>query len=175
MGLSRVKSFMILIGSLGFLAGAGNGLAETGPDTVVLDSLAEFYEPVQFNHAVHVDLAEGKCAKCHHHTTGAAPLEPRCLECHKGGSDGGVYACRDCHPLKRFEADYLAALDGDRQRFHLDKPGLKGALHRNCLTCHVENGGPAGCQDCHARNAKGDALFRADIVAPPPGQPTGGH
>ena len=175
MGLSRVKSFMFLIGALGFLAGAGNGFAETGPDAVVLDSLAEFYEPVQFNHAAHIDLAEGKCAKCHHHTTGAVPLEPSCLQCHKGGLDGGVYACRDCHSSKRFEADYLAALDGDRQRYHLDKPGLKGAYHRNCLGCHTENGGPAGCQDCHPRNAKGDALFRADIVAPAAGQESGGH
>lgn len=175
MGLSRGKRFMFLIGMLGVLASAGNGYAETGPDSVVLDSLAELYEPVQFNHLMHVDLAEGKCAKCHHHTTGAPPVESRCLECHKGGVDGGVYACRDCHPLKRFEADYLAALDQDRQRHHLDKPGLKGALHRNCLGCHLENGGPAGCQDCHARNAKGDEVFRIDASAQAGAGKAGGH
>jgi hypothetical protein len=166
---------MIMIGVLGFLGGGGYAFAETGPESAVLDSLAEYYAPVQFNHSMHVDLAEGKCAKCHHHTTGAVPLEPRCLQCHKGGSDSGVYACKDCHPLKRFEADYLAALDGDRQRYHLDKPGLKGAYHRNCLACHTENGGPTGCQECHLRNAKGDALFRADIVAPATGRKSGGH
>ena len=175
MGLSRVKSFMMLIGTLGFLAGAGSGQADTGPDSAVLDSLAEFYEPVQFNHTMHVELAEGKCAQCHHHTTGAVPLEPRCLQGHKGGADGGVYACRDCHSSKRFEADYLAGLDGERQRYHLDKPGLKGAYHHNCLGCHTENGGPTGCQDCHVRNAKGDALFRSDIVPPAAGRKSGGH
>lgn len=173
MGWSQGKSFMFLIGVVGFLAGAAGGFAETGPDTVVLDSLAELYEPVQFNHAQHVDLAEGKCAKCHHHTTGAVPLEPRCQKCHKGGVDVGVYACRECHPLKRFEADYLASLEKDRQRYHLDKPGLKGALHRACMGCHLENGGPSGCQECHARTAKGNAVFRADIVAP--ARKTGGH
>ncbi len=175
MGLSRMGRFMFLIGVLGFLAGAGNGFAETGPDSVVLDSLAELYGPVQFNHAMHVELAEGKCAKCHHHTTGAVPLEARCQKCHKGGVDAGVYACRDCHPLKRFEADYLASLDADTQRYHLDKPGLKGALHRNCMGCHTENGGPSGCQDCHPRTKKGDAVFRADVVAPPRGRKSGGH
>ena len=175
MGLSVMKRLVLLLGALGLLAGAGSGFCETGPDSVVLDGLAEFYDPVQFNHTMHVDLAEGKCAKCHHHTTGAAPLEPLCQKCHKGGSDVGVYACRDCHPQKRFEADYLASLDKDRQRHHLDKPGLKGALHRNCLGCHTENGGPTGCQDCHSRNAKGNNLFRTDIVAPPPGRKAGGH
>jgi len=175
MRFTRGKSSIILIGALGVLAVAGNGFSGTGPDAVVLDSLAELYEPVQFNHAMHVELAEGKCAKCHHHTTGAAPLEPRCLACHKGGIDGGVYACRDCHPLKRFEADYLASLTANPQLYHNDKPGLKGALHRNCLGCHVDNGGPSGCKDCHPRNAKGDAAFRAEVVAPPAGHKSGGH
>lgn len=175
MGLSRVKSFTFLVGVLGFLAGAGNGFTETGPDSVVLGSLSELYEPVQFKHAMHVDLVEGKCAKCHHHTTGAVPLEARCKQCHKGGVDVGVYACRDCHSSKRFEADYLGSLAANPQLYHLDKPGLKGAIHRNCLNCHTENGGPSGCQDCHPRTKKGDAVFRADIVAPAGGHKSGEH
>lgn len=172
---SGKKNLLILLGALGFWLMAGNGAAETGPDTVVLDSLAELYEPVQFNHAMHVELAEGKCARCHHHTTGEAPLEPRCQQCHKGGADGGVYACRDCHANQPFEAVHLASQAAAPLLHHRDTPGLKGALHRNCLGCHTENGGPSGCQDCHPRTAKGDAFFRSDIVAPAPGHKSGGH
>ncbi len=154
----------ILGGMLFFLApGTGAVAGDTGPETVELNSLADYYRPVEFNHSMHVDMVEGKCATCHHHTTGAQPLTPRCRECHKGGEKSAVVACRDCHPVLRFSAEYLAELNANPQLYHLDKPGLKGAYHRNCLGCHQENGGPSGCQDCHARTPAGDALFRADV------------
>lgn len=137
----------------------------SGPANVELDSLADLYRPVEFNHAMHVELVDSQCAKCHHQTTGAAPLEPRCQECHKGGKASAVVACRDCHPVLRFSAEYLAELAANPQLYHLDKPGLKGAYHRNCLGCHLENGGPAGCQDCHPRTPAGDAFFSAGVAA----------
>ena len=165
MKLSRGKRWFFLIGLLTLMA-ATTATGDTGPDTVVLDSLADRYEPVNFNHAMHVGLVDGKCAKCHHHATGSPPLDPRCLKCHKGGASNDLLACRDCHLAKPFEADSLAALAANSQLYHNDKPGLKGAYHRNCLGCHQENGGPSGCQDCHARTAKGDEFFRSGAFAP---------
>lgn len=174
MKLPRGKLLMVLAGILVFLLPAAGFAGDTGPETVELESLAELYRPVEFNHAMHVDLADGQCARCHHHTLGDVPVEPRCLECHRGGQEATAVACRDCHPAQRFSAEYLATLEADSRRYHLDKPGLKGAYHRNCLGCHQENGGPAGCQDCHARTPVGDAFFRAE-VATGPRAGAGGH
>jgi len=167
MKLSYGKCLLILGGMLVFLAQGAGAANDTGPETAELGSLADYYRPVEFNHAMHVELVDSECARCHHHTTGAAPLEPRCLECHKGGQKGPAIACRDCHPAQRFSAEYLNELDANPQLYHLDKPGLKGAYHRKCLGCHRENGGPTGCQDCHERTPAGDALFRADVTPGP--------
>jgi hypothetical protein len=156
---------LILGGMLVFLATGAGAVGDTGPESVLLNSLADYYRPVEFNHAMHVEMVDAKCATCHHHTTGAAPLEPRCLECHKGGEESATVACSDCHPVLRFSAEYLAELSANPQLYHIDKPGLKGAYHRNCLRCHMENGGPTGCQDCHKRTPAGDAFFRADVSA----------
>lgn len=164
MKLSPGIRLLILVGLLSFQFPAGTGAVETGPDAVKLDTLADLYEPVEFDHSMHVDMVEGKCATCHHHTTGEAPVETRCKECHRAGEPADVVACRDCHPVLRFSAEYLHEMDENPQRYHLDKPGLKGAYHRKCLGCHQENGGPTGCQDCHARTKAGDIMFRADIV-----------
>jgi hypothetical protein len=158
---------LLILGGLLFLFPILAVAAETGPATVKLDSLADLYRPVEFNHAMHVDLVDGKCATCHHHTTGAAPLEPRCQECHRAGEPAKVVACRDCHTVLRFSAEYLAELAANPQLYHNDKPGLKGAYHRKCLGCHQENGGPTGCQDCHERTKAGDAIFRTDVTPAP--------
>ena len=61
---------------------ASRSWAASGPDTVVLDSLANHYEAVTFDHTMHVDVA-GNCATCHHHATGEAPVDPNCGRCHK--------------------------------------------------------------------------------------------
>lgn len=148
---------------------AAPGWAADGPDTVVLDKLANHYEAVQFNHAMHVDVA-GNCAVCHHHTTGTAPVDPNCARCHKAGNRTASVACRDCHSDTPFSADNLKRIESDPRLYHSGKPGLKGALHQKCLGCHTEMGAPTGCQDCHARNDKGDAFFNAGKYAPAPGK-----
>jgi hypothetical protein len=173
MKLPSGKCLLILGGMLVSLVSVVGAADDTGPETVKLESLAELYQPVEFNHAMHVELVDSECARCHHHTTGAAPLEPRCLECHKGGEGGAAIACRDCHPAQRFSAEYLAELDANPQLYHLDKPGLKGAYHRNCLACHQENGGPAGCQDCHERTTAGDTFFQAGVASGPTNEKAG--
>ena len=148
----------------------------SGPDSVELESLAELYEPVTFDHAMHVDLTDGNCAECHHHTTGMAPSDENCGRCHQeSGEEAAVVACRGCHAEKRFAAKYLAAIEADHMVYHVGKPGLKGAYHQNCLGCHVEMGAPAGCQDCHPRNEKGGEFFYAGKYAPKPGKKHAGN
>jgi hypothetical protein len=124
---------------------------------------------------MHVDMVEGNCARCHHHTTGLQPEYDRCLKCHKGGVEADSILCQDCHSTKRFDVDYLAAVAADHQLYHIDKPGLKGAYHQNCLGCHQEDDGPTGCQDCHARKDSGDAFFHAGNYAPADTGKSGGH
>lgn len=169
------KTFLSVVALLGLSCALPyQGLAD-GPDTVELDSLANLYEAVSFDHAMHVDLTEGNCAKCHHHTTGTPPTEANCLRCHKNSGEADVVACRDCHAEKRFEVKYLADLEANHTLYHVDKPGLKGAYHQNCMGCHTEMGAPTGCQDCHSRNDEGDKFFSAGKYAPKPGKEKAGH
>ncbi|MDA8163714.1 MAG: cytochrome c3 family protein [Desulfobacteraceae bacterium] len=142
--------------------------AETGPETVELDSLAKLYKPVSFNHSAHVEIAGGDCATCHHHTLGTGKIEPTCARCHAHSGAASAVACRDCHPAERFGAKYLQELAQDVNRYHRDKPGLKAAYHLRCLGCHRESGGPTGCQDCHAMTQAGEAFYRAGQYAPVP-------
>lgn len=146
---------------------AAAGMASEGPDTVELDSLANYYEPVTFDHAMHSEVA-GSCADCHHHTTGDAPTNPTCARCHEAGSEASAIACRDCHSANPFSAENLKTIDDNPQLYHTGKPGLKGALHQKCMGCHQEMGAPTGCQDCHVRTDAGDAFFHAGPYAPAP-------
>ena len=170
------KKFILLLITLALSSWpAAHCLAETGPESVELDTLAQLYDAVTFDHSSHVDLTEGKCAECHHHTTGAAPTNQKCLKCHPGGQEADSMACQDCHSAKRFEAAYLAEIESNPQLYHTDKLGLKGAYHQNCMGCHQETGGPTGCHDCHARNEKGDELFDSGKFAPDPTASNSGH
>lgn len=153
---------IVVLSILGMILAATPLSAGGAPALISLDTLSEYYAAVRFDHATHVDLAES-CARCHHHTTGEA-AEPRCSSCHQGHVAGSV-ACRDCHPAQPFSAAYLRDKEQDRQRYHIDKLGLKAAYHRNCLGCHQESGGPLGCQDCHPRTPAGDQLFHDEAQA----------
>lgn len=150
--------------------------AMEGPDTVEIDALANLYAPVSFDHVMHVDVAGGNCATCHHHTTGTPVTDPNCIRCHANSGEKDDVACQDCHPIKRFDADYMKKLDQDKTIYHVGKVGLKAAYHLRCMQCHTEMGAPNGCQDCHARNDAGDKIFHAGKYAPPEGKkPAGGH
>jgi hypothetical protein len=152
---------------------AAQSWAADGPGTVELGTLANHYSPVTFDHAMHTTVA-ASCAECHHHTTGAAPTDPSCARCHEAGAKAKSVACKDCHSDSRFSAEDLAKIEGNPQRYHKGKPGLKGAYHQKCLGCHTSMGGPTGCQDCHTRNDKGDAFFNSGKYAPAP-TAAGGH
>ncbi|MDD9303271.1 MAG: hypothetical protein HUK40_13400 [Desulfobacter sp.] len=103
-------------------------LAEKIPETVVIEDLSQEYEPSQFPHgkvvralmekteksalarAFHRDPS-GLCMGCHHNSP--ASLEPpKCGSCHDKNGPG---------------SDKISG-----------KPGLKGAFHGQCITCHQE-------------------------------------
>ena len=149
--------------------------ADSGPDSVILDVLVKHYEPVTFDHASHVDFAEGNCSECHHHTTGSTPTDPKCARCHSGGEEGDSMACQECHASDRFDAEYLKSIASSPYLYHIDKPGLKGAYHQNCMGCHKKMDGPTGCQDCHTRNDKGDEFFHSGAYSPAPVASNSGH
>lgn len=154
----------MMLGILLIVGAAGVCAALDTPQTVTIDRLAQYFTPVTFDHQMHQDVAS--CARCHHHTTGDA-AEPQCAGCHAGRKAATV-ACRDCHTAEPFAAAAVREKEQDRTRYHIDKPGLKAAYHRNCLGCHEEVGGPLGCDDCHAKTAAGDELYRTGSQAPQP-------
>lgn len=91
------------------------------PDTFLIDEISELYQPVNFNHKLHADMAQmgGDCETCHHYT----PKDhiPPCSECH----------------------------GGEKNPNNLRQPSLKGAYHRQCLSCHREWSHDTKCIICH--------------------------
>jgi hypothetical protein len=155
-----------------------NATAGEGPDSVVIDALAQLYDPVEFDHAMHEEATDGNCSTCHHHTLGTPVEDENCARCHAGSEGADEVTCQGCHAAKRFEADYLNQIRADNTIHHTDKVGLKAAYHLRCMSCHVEMEAPNGCQDCHARNQAGDKFFHAGSYSPPKSSKTshgGGH
>jgi hypothetical protein len=118
------------------------------PTTVTLGGLSDRYEPVEFDHAGHVDMASG-CGDCHHQHGTEQPLG--CRECHsldrsafrRSVNVGTFRACGECHA-------------GPSPRPDPARTGLAAAYHRACFGCHREVGSvgedPKGCTEmCHAK------------------------
>ena len=136
------------------------------PDEVEIDSLADLYEPVVFDHAMHVDATES-CAECHHHTTGTGVVDEYCAKCHDGQEEGDTVSCQGCHSADPVSAENLHKPTTEYY-YHDDKPNLKAAYHLNCVGCHQEIGGPVGCEDCHAKTEAGDKFYHSGEFAPKP-------
>jgi len=141
--------------------------AEDAPDEVTIDSMATLYGPVQFDHASHTSYA--RCVDCHHHTTGGEVTDPNCARCHAKSGEAETVSCSECHVSDPFAAKNLQTME-DPDLYHIDKPGLKGAYHLNCIGCHREVDGPIGCQDCHTMTEAGQKMFNTGKYAP-----AGGH
>ncbi len=135
------------------------------PDTVEIDGLAKYYYAVDFDHSMHIDIVES-CAACHHHTAGTPAVDEKCTMCHDRTEASSPVACQRCHAPDPFSAEQVYSRERESRRYHVDKPGLKGAYHRSCLGCHISEGAPIGCQDCHERNQLGDSLFKASLETP---------
>jgi hypothetical protein len=96
--------------------------ARGGPRVVILSELENVYLPVPFDHAGHAEMAQmgGGCVICHHYTPQGSHHP----------------ACKTCH-------------DPSAKNSDIAKPGLKGAYHRQCMSCHREWSGESGCDACH--------------------------
>jgi hypothetical protein len=134
------------------------------PDEIEIDSLANLYEAVVFDHAMHVDATEN-CSECHHHTTGTGVLNEYCAKCHEGNIEMDSVSCQDCHSADPASPENLHTPSSDYV-YHDDKPKLKAAYHLKCLGCHNEVDGPTGCEDCHAKTEAGEKFYHSGEFAP---------
>lgn len=167
MRLPGKQQVTVLVALCTVLLLSASGLAmDDFPEEVALDALADLYEPVIFDHGLHVEVAED-CSVCHHHTTGTEPVNSYCLKCHAGSEEGAVVACQDCHRGPGWQNPTEQQLEF---AFHDDQPNLKGAYHLSCLGCHREVGGPVGCEDCHAKTEAGEKFYYSGTFAPQPHQ-----
>jgi len=146
--------------------------ATDAPETVSIDIMSKLYGPVEFNHEMHADYAS--CQECHHHTTGDIVKDPNCARCHHNHDENDVVSCSECHAADRFNEKYLKTLE-DPKLYHIDKPGLKGAYHLNCIQCHEITSGPTGCVECHAMTEAGEKMFNTGQFAPAKGTSSSGH
>ena len=160
--MSAKQTLITLMLALLLVATGGLAQAVEMPDQVSLDTMAELFDGVEFDHAMHTDLGED-CSACHHHTTGTGTLDERCVSCHAESEEVVPVSCRGCHVADPFSAEHINRKAQDVYQFHVDTPGLKAAYHWSCVNCHAEMGGPTDCQDCHARTAAGDDFYRADV------------
>jgi predicted CXXCH cytochrome family protein len=101
---------------------------EEAPDSIVLDLLSDLYEPVHFNHKHHAGMAE---------------MSHDCATCHHFSPPGRIPPCQDCHAPGAKSED-------------LTKPNLKGAYHRQCLSCHREWSHSTTCIICHKPSENGE-------------------
>lgn len=126
------------------------------PETVTIDAMAKLYKPVEFSHVRHAKLAP--CKDCHHHTTGHKDMDPNCVRCHAHSPESSIVSCKGCHTQKQFYPEQVTAA-GNPNLYHIDKPGLKGAYHLNCVPCHVKKNAPSHCEGCHALTDAGRQYF----------------
>ncbi len=178
--IKKILMLMVLVPIAAFFF-AGNCFAQeeeiaAGPATIILDSIAEYYEPVNFDHASHIEFAENDCAKCHHHTIGTPSTGTgNCNLCHKYEASTKIVACRGCHLSDPYSEEGKKIRKERGEVYHKDKPSLKGAYHQFCISCHEEVDGPYTCDGCHPRTEKGDKFFYSGQYAPKPSDNAGGH
>lgn len=126
-----------------------------GVESITFDYLQHLYEPVIFDHQTHSDMYG--CSRCHHHTTGEPSEQKRCLRCHNTSQPSEDVACSSCHKIAKESLSLQ-----DLEVYHIDTPGLKGALHLQCLGCHRSEEGPTDCVDCHDFTSAGRKRFAVD-------------
>ncbi len=116
------------------IADPGDTAKATPPDVVTIGQISELYVPVVFPHGLHakMEAMSDGCGVCHHHNEG-----------------GKVTACRTCH-------------DVVPKQENLRKPGLKGAYHRQCMSCHREWSHTTDCVICHAKRVPGQPVVMPD-------------
>ncbi len=130
---------------------------EDAPESVTIDYLQELYTAVSFDHRLHTDMYD--CRSCHHHTTGSGTESPTCKKCHATSAGSDDVSCSGCHERKKSSPPEAGNMIKNTAVYHIDKPGLKGALHLQCLSCHRVDNGPTDCVGCHTLTPSGRKRF----------------
>lgn len=123
-------------------------LAGELPDVIELNDFVAIYDPVEFDHAMHMDMTS--CADCHHQTTGEPVENAKCQACHRESENFKNVSCNGCHPQDPVTA-FIVKTGSEPILFHTEKTGLKRVYHMKCLGCHREMDVYNGCQDCHPK------------------------
>ena len=163
---------MIMV--LFILAAPAFSAGEEMPASVRIDSLSQLYGAVDFDHELHVDVADN-CSACHHHRFGGEIDNQQCARCHSDSRKEFAIACGECHVKEPFTGRHIRKMEANPNRYHLDVTGLKGAYHLRCFNCHIKTGAPSGCEDCHARTDAGDRFYHSGKYAPKGGSHAGAH
>ncbi len=111
---------------------------EEGPDAVALNQNGKQYGKVAFSHKLHAEMSEmsGGCGKCHHYNL-AGPIQ-KCSACHSE----------------------------TRKREDVTRPDLKGAMHRQCYTCHRQWSHANDCKYCHEpKKSEDDNAFNNKLAS----------
>lgn len=158
--MNRYRSLVMvtcLIGTIVYLFNVASSLkAAEPPEFVTMDMLADLYEPVVFDHAMHME--NYSCGMCHHHTMGEEVQRESCRRCHDVPTQLEDGSCTGCHAVE------VGTDEEHKNIYHIDKPGLKGVLHLQCVGCHKEESGPVGCTECHEFTAKGRKRFGLGLL-----------
>lgn len=96
-----------------------------GPEMIIIHKIksdANLYGPSNFSHKSHAEMSlmSGGCSTCHHYNP-----------------PGPIVKCSYCHEENRIRKD-------------LNKPDLKAAFHRQCLSCHETFMQDTDCEFCHS-------------------------
>jgi len=157
-GLKKSAGLMVLLVCVVFHGPSATAMnADDAPETVTIASLQELYEAVTFDHRMHIDLYD--CSSCHHHTTGTGAHGARCEKCHAEAAATTDVSCSSCHEIDAAIASPATKSAAGTNRYHIDIPVLKAALHLQCLGCHRDENGPMGCRECHGFTAAGKKRF----------------
>ena len=108
------------------------------PETIIIKEFSDKYEPVEFPHRQIVNkiadnIKDNKLAAYFHTDKGTL-----CQGCHHNAPPSKQPAgCKSCHGKPFNEKD-------------MNKPGIMGAYHIQCMECHVNMKiDKVGCTDCH--------------------------
>jgi hypothetical protein len=152
-----VKRALISVAACVVGAGIAFALGDSSavPREVSLGTIANLYQPVRLDHAMHAEIT-GDCASCHHQPFGEP--EP-CTTCHDDPVKPSAFVhelhwqvedCTGCHhrpATSDLRCGSCHAVEPDPKQ--LAVIGLKGAYHGLCLRCHGETGSDASCALCH--------------------------
>lgn len=113
----------------------------------LLNQDQDLYGAVRFMHKKHAHLEANDCSVCHHRAPQFNGDQIGKRVSRSFWQENQPAKCSECH---------TQPMQPDR----ITRPGLKGALHQNCIDCHTERqAGPQSCAACHQRNVPDHSSF----------------